>query len=332
MKKFELPITLRDWIFIKIVAILFSSTISLVLYLSLNLNTVDGLITGAILGVFLTLTSFVFISISNRFILPLINQERLWWIISAVFSFLAGFTGFFGAYSFVKNLSLEIPPLIESKITLFSVLTGILNYLIGLLIFLFINARTKRTELENLLTESRLLALNTQLNSHFLFNVINSIVELINIDKERAEEALIKLSKFLRKVLKERDLIPLREEIENVKTYIELENLRYNQLIKFRVFEEESIPDINIPKFSVQLIVENAIKHGFTGKELEITVFVEELKEEVKIHISNNGKLPEEIKFGTGLKNLIKRVKILCNGTIEYRTQEQVEFIINLPR
>lgn len=332
MKTFEISITLKDWLFIKIIAILFSSLICLILYLSVNLNVRDGLITGSILGLSLTVMSFIFISISNRFILTSIKRESLWWIVSALFSFLAGSFGFYIAYLSVKALALEIPAVIETRVWLFSSLTGVLNYLTGLLIFLFIHSRAKKEELEKLITESRLLALNTQLNSHFLFNVLNSIVELINRDTKRAEEALVKLSRFLRKVLSERDLISLKEELDNVKTYVELENLRHNQMIKFTVLNEHSLPDISVPKFSVQLIVENAIKHGFKGEQLEITTFVEEIDREIRIHVKNNGKLPDEIKFGTGLNNLTKRVKLLCRGRVSYCQNDQVEFQLILPK
>lgn len=332
MKTFELSIRLRDWVFIKTVAIVFSSIITVIIYILLGLQPYHGLITGAILGGCLTLMSFTFIGLSNKFVLPKIYRQTLWWIVSAVFSFFAGCSGFYLAYLVVSLLPLKIPSILEEKAMLLSALTGVLNYLIGLLIYLFINSRAKRTELESLLTESRLHALNTQLNSHFLFNILNSISELISIDGKKAEEAVLKLSKFLRRTLRETDLICLSEELENVKTYVELENIRYNGLIELKIELQESFLSIKIPKFSVQLIVENAVKHGFTGQRLQIDIFGEDTERFLKIHIRNNGRLPERINFGTGLKNLQRRVKILCNGYIEFRISNQLEFTINLPK
>lgn len=332
MKKFELKVTFKDWLFINFIAILFSLLVTSIIYISLNLNLYSGLITGAVLGFCLALFSFSLISINNKYILPHIKNSVLWWIISALFAFLAGFFGFYFAYFIIRALSINLPQILRTKIHIFALFVGLINYLIGLIIYLFINMRSKKTELESLITEGRLLSLNTQLNSHFLFNVLNNITELITINKDMAEKALLNLSRFLRKVFKEGDLVSVSEELENVKTYVELENLRYENLIRLEITGDTHILDFLIPKFSIQLIVENAIKHGFTGKELNIKVHFENLKNFLKIHIKNDGKPVGEMKFGIGLTNLSRRINLLCKGKIEYREVDNPEFIISLPK
>lgn len=331
MKKFELKITPLDWILIITVAILFSSSIAIIIYKTLNADWQDGLLVGSVLGFCLAIFSILFVTLNNLYILPKISKPYVWWIFSAIFSSLAGYIGFYSAFFLVKIFIIPIPENILNNINTLAVFSAFLNYLTGLLIYLFVNMKTKKQELESLLAESRILSLNIQLNSHFLQNVLNSIAELIRIDSEKAEEALIKLSRFLRKVLKEQDIIPISEEVENVKGYVELENLRYGGLIKLKIISSDKAQNILIPRFSIQLLVENAIKHGFTGSELNIEIIFDISNSLCQIKISNDGKPVKDLRFGTGLKNLSKRLKILCNGKLELGDRKKNEFLIKIP-
>jgi len=328
MKKFELHITWEDWIFIIFIAVIFSSLISALIYESFNLSLIDGIINGAILGFCLALFSFSFITINNKFILPRIKSPFVWWIVSAFFSFMAGMTGFFLAFIINRAFDLVIPDKVIERIEFFAIISGILNYIVGLLIYLFVNMKSKKQELEILILESKILSLNSQLNTHFLFNTINSIIELMKFDTTKAERSLIKLSQFLRKVLKNKDLFTVQEELENVKNYIELENIRYGGLISLKIKNEEEFLNELVPKFSIQLIVENAIKHGFQRKSLNIEIIFEKIDNIMKIYVINDGKIPESINFGTGLSNLSKRMKLLCNGRIEYKTNQKTVFTL----
>lgn len=330
MKRVELKITPIDLLLIIAVAVLFSSSISTLIYKLLDANWQKGLTVGSILGFCLAFFSIVLITINNRYILPKINKPYIWWFISAFFAFLAGYLGFYLAFFLVRSLSLLIPESILINIDILAIFSGFLNYLVGLIIYFFVSMKSKKQELENLISEGRLLSLNTQLNSHFLHNVLNNIAELIRIDNAKAEEALIKLSRFFRKVLKEGELIEISEELENVRNYIELENLRYNGLINLNILKEEKVKNIQIPRFSIQLLVENAIKHGFTGRALNINISFDVLDSLCLIRVANDGKKIEDLKFGIGLTNLSKRLKLLCKGKVELGEKEKNEFIIKL--
>lgn len=332
MNKFSLKITFTDWLFITIVAVFFSSSLSIIIHTTLNLSWKSGFISGGILGFCLSLLSIVFISLNNKFILPKIRNHTVWWIFSALFAYFAGYFGFYTAYYATKIIGIPIPEQIESNISVLAFFSGLLNYLVGLLIYLFVNMKAKKQELEHLLMEGRIISLNTQLNSHFLFNVLNSIIELIKTDTNRAEEGLIKLSRFLRKALNESHLVELSEEIENVKTYIELENLRYGGLIRLKLGDFKNSSNIKIPRFSIQLLVENAIKHGFSGKELNIEIFFENLASHLRIHVCNDGREIRELSYGIGLSNLSKRLKLLCNGDLEFINPKKNEFVITIPK
>ncbi len=154
----------------------------------------------------------------------------------------------------------------DDKIVRISILIGILTYIVGALLYRFVKMRNQKDVIDNEYVQSRLRSLETQLNPHFLFNALNSIAELIHHDKDKAEMALLKVSSFLRNTMNEKALLILKDEIKNVKEYVELENIRFSNKIHVLIIGE--IPKWSVPKFSLQLIVENAIKHGFvTNKE-----------------------------------------------------------------
>ncbi|CEP69259.1 Signal transduction histidine kinase, core [Moorella glycerini] len=119
-----------------------------------------------------------------------------------------------------------------------------------------------------LLTEARLEALNAQINPHFFFNTLNTIISFSRTDPERARRLLIRLASLFRRTLNRRgSLTTLREELECVRTYLVLEKARFGS--KFRYFQDVPVEllDYHIPVLSLQPLVENAINHGLLPKE-----------------------------------------------------------------
>lgn len=332
MKKLELKIGFSDWLLVIIVAVLLSSSISSIIYIIFNIGWFNGLISGSILGIFLSLFSCGLITINNHYLLPKISKPAPWWMLSALFAFIAGFVGFYSSFEVIKLFYIPIPETIIKNVNILALYSGFLNYFMGLLIYLFVRMKAKKQELENLLIEGRIISLNNQLNSHFIFNVLNNIIELINIDKDKAEESLVKLSKFLRKVISEKNTVQISEEIDYTKAYVELENIRYGGLIKLNIQDSNLYDKMVIPRFSIQLIVENAIKHGFNGNELNVDITFKDSNDSFSICIANDGNKIKNLKFGTGLLNLSKRLKLLCNGRIKYATNMKTEFIIEIPK
>jgi LytS/YehU family sensor histidine kinase len=161
--------------------------------------------------------------------------------------------------------------------------------------------------------ETKLEALESELNPHFLFNALNSISELIYQNPKKAEESVLKLSKFLRNAITKKGLIDLKSEIDMLNTYLHIENIRFDEKIVFNLDCDEKHYEMLLPKFSIQLLVENAIKHGFTGETLYIDVRVYDNK----IEVTNSGKITSEVVFGVGLSNLQKRLQILKIGYLE---------------
>lgn len=121
---------------------------------------------------------------------------------------------------------------------------------------------------ERLLLEARLDALQSQMNPHFLFNTLNSVSSLVRFDPDRARELVVKLSKILRRLLGKHDeFVQLREEIEFVDDYLDIEVVRFGR-DKLRVYKhlDPETLDIVIPAIILQPLVENSIKHGLAPK------------------------------------------------------------------
>ncbi len=132
------------------------------------------------------------------------------------------------------------------------------------------NARIemKLEEQEKLLLVARLDALQSQINPHFLFNTLNSISSLVRFDPDRARDLILKLSKILRRLLGKHDeFVQLREEIEFIDDYLDIEVVRFGR-DKLRIYKhlDPETLDIVIPSMLLQPLVENSIKHGLSPK------------------------------------------------------------------
>ena len=144
--------------------------------------------------------------------------------------------------------------------------------------------KRKLEELNRMMNESRLMAIRAQMNPHFIFNSLNAIQECIVMqDFDAAYQYLSKFSKLLRQVLNnsEKDFIPLKDEIEVNKLYLELESLRFKKSFSYSIDIEENIDTetLKFPSLLLQPFIENAIWHGLMhkqgAKKLDISFFLE---------------------------------------------------------
>jgi len=179
----------------------------------------------------------------------------------------------------------------------------------------FISMKYKNEEIKTQVLETKLKALENELNPHFLFNALNSVSELIYQDQKKAENAVIEISKFLRNAINKESLITLETELSMVKTYVNIENVRFDEKIVLNIQNFSEFKNVKIPKFSIQLLVENAIKHGFLGKPLNIDISFSKNR----IMVQNNGKITKLVKFGTGLSNLTKKIGTSKSRKFEFR-------------
>ena len=326
MYNIELHIKTLDWLYILLIGILFATLLSSLGYVLLNRAWIQGAYFGALLGFSITLFSLFFITYMNQKILPKIS--KIFWLPLAIFSsFLSGFLGTLLSTFVANTLHIDLIPMFHTHGVQIAVSIGILTYIVGALLYRFVKMRNEKEVVDHHYVQSRLASLETQLNPHFLFNALNSIAELIHQDPNKAETAILKVSTFLRNTMDEKALIPLNDELRNVNDYVELENIRFSG--KIHMYVEDPMPKIKVPKFSIQLLVENAIKHGFVEKNiLHITLSYDKIQN--ALMLKNDGKAMSSTTFGTGLTNLAQRLKLLCKGKIQITNKETPTFTIYL--
>ena len=139
---------------------------------------------------------------------------------------------------------------------------------IELKIFNSVRIQIKLEEQERLLLQARMEALQNQINPHFLFNTLNSVSSLVRFDPDRARELIIKLANILRRLLHSSDsFVPLREELEFIDNYLDIEVVRFGP-DKLRVVKEldPASLDAMVPSMLLQPLIENSIKHGLSSK------------------------------------------------------------------
>jgi signal transduction histidine kinase len=207
--------------------------------------------------------------------------------------------------------------------------TGCILYLLTvalhyLLITLEQRQEAERTEqeLRVLAREAELKALRAQLNPHFLFNSLNSISALTTLDAKRAREMCVLLSDFLRKSLKlgERATVKLSEELDLVRNYLAIEQIRFGERLKIEWEVDASVEGVEIPTLLLQPLVENAIKHGIAqvmeGGTIRIAASVRGAFAE--IHVENPIDADAETPQGLGLG--LRQVKQRLQGRYGGRT------------
>ena len=152
------------------------------------------------------------------------------------------------------------------------------NLLIILLLFIllaggalyYLNIKQKQTRLQHKISELRFAALRSQMNPHFIFNALGSMQLLINTGKSmEANMYLSKFARLLRMILENsaNSRLSLEEEIEALRLYVELEALRFKFQYEIKIDPELNVSEIQIPGMLIQPFIENAIKHGITGKK-----------------------------------------------------------------
>lgn len=183
------------------------------------------------------------------------------------------------------------------------------------------NIQLTKSELERKTVQSELGILRSQVNPHFLFNVLNNIDALIFEDKEKASNAIFLLSKIMRYMLQEstHEQVKLHKEIAYVEDYLELAKLSFSspEFVKFEV--NGSTHAKQVPPLLFIPIIENAVKHcnkqsNSPGIEISFTIENEFIELRTTNFVKRNDfKLPDS-GTGTGLKNVEKRLKLL-HGT-----------------
>jgi hypothetical protein len=173
-------------------------------------------------------------------------------------------------------------------------------------------------QLEVLSRQAQLDSLSSQLNPHFLFNSLNTIKSLVSAKPQVARRGIDLLAELLRSALYPRHgaMSTLGEEMALVEDYLELESLRLEERLTVEKNIDRSLLELPIPRFSVQSLVENAIKHGISAQKAGGTIVISVSSENDQLHIdvSNPGKLSGTDGSGIGLCNLRGRLRLHYGG------------------
>lgn len=207
-------------------------------------------------------------------------------------------------------------PLLATYFTGFAVLTG---YEAKYFYYQLRNSIEEREEAKQAQIRSELEGLRNQVNPHFLFNSMNTLMNLVVADQQLAVSFLKKLSKVYRYVLESRDeqLIPLKKELEFIHSYVFLQEERFKGNFEVDITIHESYLCHKIIPLSLQILFENAVKHNIISrkKPLRIEVFI---KDDMLV-VRNNLQLKEQVMHSTkvGLENIKTRYKYFTNKEVE---------------
>jgi len=194
------------------------------------------------------------------------------------------------------------------------------------------NVKSNKQEIVAKTETAKFESLKNQIDPHFLFNSLNVLTSLIGENPKQAERFTTKLSKVYRYVLeqKNKELIPLSEELKFASAYMELLQMRFEEGIQFEIPTETSNDELRIVPLSLQLLLENAVKHNVvsSNKPLILRIF----EENGSLIIENNVNPKEAIGKSTkiGLKNITDRYRLLTKRSVSI-VNDKKTFKVSLP-
>ena len=211
----------------------------------------------------------------------------------------------------------------------------------------------RQNEREKQKMEKKLL--QSQINPHFLYNTLDSIIWMIRSEEyEGAGEMVSSLAKFFRISLSQgKDMIPLGKELEHATSYLKIQNIRFKDKFDFKVEADPKLMKYLIPKLSIQPLLENAIYHGMEGmyEDGEIIISVYEEEDTIKIDVADNGLGMTEDKLeyimhhqvvsskrgsGIGVRNVHERIQLIYGKqygvTITSELDEGTTATITIPK
>ncbi len=179
---------------------------------------------------------------------------------------------------------------------------------------------------------ARFDALKNQLDPHFLFNSLNVLTSLIDENPDNAQKFTTSLSKIYRYVLeqKNKDLVTVNEELKFAKTYMSLLQMRFEDALKFSLPETVSNPELKIVPLSLQLLLENAVKHNVITSDNPLVIKIYEDNGYLVVENNTNPKASLEKSTKVGLKNISQRYSLITRQPVDIIKNHQ-SFKVRLP-
>ena len=215
----------------------------------------------------------------------------------------------------------------QAPLTWFVVLVStVLSVAIPIKIWNSARIEHRLQEQEKLLMESRLDALASQINPHFLFNTLTSVSSLIRSEPEKARTLIVKLSGLLRRLLRSQEhFVTLREELDAIDEYLDIESIRFGPQLRVDKDIDPATLNLIVPSMLLQPLVENSIKHGLSQKLGEgcITIRCRRDGDHAIIDVIDNGagfRASEAGRVkgtGIGLRNMNERLRVIYGANYQ---------------
>ena len=246
----------------------------------------------------------------------------------------------------------QVQEWLRSGILLVSVPDFFISYWFGLVLILGVRTyldlrdhRLRLAQLEHENLRARLQALRMQLHPHFLFNTLHSVSGLIDARPAVARQIIVRLGDLLRRTLRDSDadLVPLSREIDFVRNYLEIQQLRFPDRLRFTIGVDAAVQDAMVPSLILQPLAENAVVHGAAEEEERVHVRIEarqvidsrRLERWLELSVHNTGSPDAEgegsgAHIGTG--NTRERLRALYgdNFTFAFQAQREGGFLVLL--
>ena len=180
------------------------------------------------------------------------------------------------------------------------------------------------TRLRELKAKAELDALHSKVNPHFLYNALNSIADLSITDGKKARKMTVALADLFRYSINysNNNYSTIKEEIEMAEVYLQIEKIRFEDKLTYQIHVDEKLNHYLVPRFVIQPLVENAVKHGLkaTGQLTEIRLDVTEDGDGIVMNVADTGPVfPEELNPGYGVKSVYDKLDLLFANNYEIR-------------
>jgi len=189
-----------------------------------------------------------------------------------------------------------------------------ITVIVTILHWLFVNIRAI-INLKNEKKKTELMHLQSQVNPHFFFNMLNNLYGLVDKDSEKAKKLILKLSDMMRYSIYEgqKEHVTLQEEIDFISNYIELHKMRYHKNIHINFDVKVDNEDLKVLPLLFIILVENAFKHGVEvlRNNAFINLSISSKQNEILLKIENNFDKEENSEKGIGLDNLKRRLELV---------------------
>lgn len=194
------------------------------------------------------------------------------------------------------------------------------------------NAALEAEQLKTAMLSSQNQFLKDQLNPHFLFNSLNTLSNLVFDDAAKSADFIQQLSKIYRYVLdvQQEELVSLKQELDFAKNYLSLQKIRLDSSLTYEIHVGEE-NDFYLPPLSLQLLLENAIKHNIASMEKPLCIEILEVED--SLIVRNNLQIknvPEDGGKGIGLENIVQRYQLLIDKK-PLILKDQKTFSVKLP-